>query len=100
MQVVINLSIMHPSDASVFRDHLFDKGMSSASVRRVFASVKSIINLAIREHGLNCTNVFAELSSLMMQPQRRDFQYRLRLSKAFKKNAGLSMMRIDGWWPY
>ena len=50
---------MHPSDASVFRDHLFDKGMSSASVRRVFASVMSIINLAIREHGLNCTNVFA-----------------------------------------
>ena len=50
---------MHPSDASVFRDHLFDKGMSSASVKRVFASVKSIINLAIREHGLNCTNVFA-----------------------------------------
>ena len=49
---------MHPSDASVFRDHLFDKGMSSASVKRVFASVKSIINLAIREHGLNCTNVF------------------------------------------
>ena len=50
---------MHPSDASAFRDHLFDKGMSSASVKRVFASVKSIINLAIREHGLNCTNVFA-----------------------------------------
>lgn len=50
---------MHPSDASVFRDHLFDKGMSSASVKRVFASVKSIINLAMREHGLNCTNVFA-----------------------------------------
>ena len=50
---------MHPSDASVFRDHLFGKGMSSASVKRVFASVKSIINLAIREHGLNCTNVFA-----------------------------------------
>ena len=50
---------MHPSDASVFRDHLFIKGMSSASVNRVFASVKSIINLAIREHGLNCTNVFA-----------------------------------------
>ena len=50
---------MQPSDASVFRDHLFERGMSSASVRRVFASVKSIINLAIREHGLNCTNVFA-----------------------------------------
>ena len=59
MQVSKPINDMHPSDASVFRDHLFDKGMSSASVRRVFASVKSIINLAIREHGLNCTNVFA-----------------------------------------
>ena len=50
---------MHPSDASLFRDHLFERGMSSASVKRVFASVKSIINLAIREHGLLCSNVFA-----------------------------------------
>ena len=31
---------MSPSDASMFRDHLFEKGMSSASVKRVFASVK------------------------------------------------------------
>ena len=50
---------MHPSDASLFRDYLFERGMSSASVKRVFASVKSIINLAIREHGLGCSNVFA-----------------------------------------
>ena len=50
---------MHPSDASLFRDHLFERGMSSASVKRVFASVKSIINLAIREHGLLCSDVFA-----------------------------------------
>ena len=33
--------------------------MSSASVKRVFASVKSVINLAIREHRLNCSNIFA-----------------------------------------
>jgi len=50
---------MHPMDASLFRDHLFERGMSSASVKRVFASVKSIINLAIREYGLACSNVFA-----------------------------------------
>ena len=50
---------MHPSDASVLRDYLFKRGMSSASVKRIFASVKSIINLAIREHELSCTNVFA-----------------------------------------
>ena len=50
---------MRPSDSSLFRDHLFERGMSSASVKRVFASVKSVINLAIRGHGLNCSNIFA-----------------------------------------
>ena len=53
------ISDMHPSRASMFRDHLFERGMSSASVRRVFAFFKSIINLAIREHWLNCAHIFA-----------------------------------------
>ena len=34
--------------------------MSSSSVKRVFSSVKSIVNLAIREQGLTVTNVFSE----------------------------------------
>ena len=32
--------------------------MSSSSVKRVFSSVRAIINLAIKEHGLAMTNVF------------------------------------------
>ena len=48
-----------PADATAFRAHLFQKGLSSASVRRIFSSIKSIINLAIKEQGLVCQNVFA-----------------------------------------
>ena len=33
--------------------------MSSLSVKRVFSSVRAVINLAIREHGLSVHNVFS-----------------------------------------
>ena len=48
-----------PADATAFRAHLFQKGLSSASLRRIFSSIKSISNLAIKEQGLICQNVFA-----------------------------------------
>ena len=35
--------------------------MTAASVRRVFGTVKAITNLAIREYGLACPNVFANV---------------------------------------
>ena len=37
----------------------FLSGMSSSSVKCVFSSVRAVINLAIREHGLSMTNVFS-----------------------------------------
>jgi integrase len=49
---------LEPADAGRFRDFLFDRGMSSSSVKRVFSSVRAIMNLAIKEHGLAMTNVF------------------------------------------
>ena len=49
-----DLSNLEISDAKWFRDYL-----SSSSVKRVFSSVKSIVNLAIREQGLTVTNVFS-----------------------------------------
>ena len=45
-------------DSARFRDHLFERGLSSSSVKRTFASIRSIVNFAIREHGLNCPNAF------------------------------------------
>ena len=40
---------------------LIGKGMTAASVRRVIGTVKAITNLAIREYGLACSNVFANV---------------------------------------
>jgi integrase len=56
------------SDAAAFRDHLFDKGLSLGSVRRIFGSVRSIINLVMREQGIEGTNAFART----YMPQRYD----------------------------
>ena len=54
-----NLTEIKMSDAGRFRDHLFARGMSSSSVKRVFSSVRSIVNLAIREQGLAINNIFS-----------------------------------------
>ena len=55
------LSSLSASDAARFRDHLIGKSMKAASVRRVFGTVKAIANLTIREYGLTCPNVFANV---------------------------------------
>ena len=47
------------ADAAAFRDQLFEKGLSSSSVKRTFASIRSIVNLSIKEYGLSCDNAFA-----------------------------------------
>ena len=54
-----DLAVLEVSDAGRFRDYLFDRGMSSSSVKRVFSSVGAVINLAIRKQGLSSNNVFS-----------------------------------------
>ena len=60
------------SDAAAFRDHLFGKGLSLGSVKRIFGSVRSIINLVMREHGIEGSNAFAKT----YMPDRDDSQDR------------------------
>ncbi len=48
-------------DAGKVRDALIDKGLSVLSVRRIFTTVKAVINLAIAEHGLDIRNAFAAI---------------------------------------
>ncbi len=55
------LASLSASDAARFCDHLIGKGMTAASVRRVFGTVKAITNLAIREYGLSFPKVFANI---------------------------------------
>ena len=54
-----NLSMLKVSGGGQFRDFLFDRGMSSSSVKRIFSSVRAIVNLAIREQGIAVSNVFS-----------------------------------------
>ena len=66
------VSAYSSSDAGKFRDWLLDKGLTVVSTKRVFATIKSIINLTISEHGLNCTNSF----SRTFMPDRDDVKQR------------------------
>jgi len=56
------------ADAAKFRDYLFENSLSLGSVRRIFGSVRSIINLVMREQGIEGTNGFART----YMPQRYD----------------------------
>ena len=49
------------SDAAAFRDFLLNKGLTTNSVKRNFATIRSIVNLCIQEHGLDCKNAFSRL---------------------------------------
>ena len=50
---------MQAVDAGRFRDYLFDKGLSSSSVKRVFSTISAIVSLSIKENGLCMPNPFA-----------------------------------------
>ena len=60
IQVLGNKSVTaySSSEAAQFRDWLISKGMGKSTVKRVFSSIRSIINLTITEKGLEGTNGF------------------------------------------
>ena len=60
IQVLGNKSVTAytSSEAAEFRDWLINKGMGKSTVKRVFSSIRSIINLTITEKGLDGTNSF------------------------------------------
>ncbi|MDA9931073.1 tyrosine-type recombinase/integrase, partial [Alphaproteobacteria bacterium] len=60
------------SDAAAFRDYLFDKGLALGSVKRIFGSVRSIINLVMQEYGIDGANGFAKT----YMPEKDDSQDR------------------------
>ena len=49
------------SDTASYRDYLLKKGLTTNSVKRNFSTIRSIINLCIQEHGLDCKNVFSRV---------------------------------------
>ncbi len=49
------------SDAAAYRDYLLKKGLTTNSVKRNFSTIRSIINLCIQEHGLDCKNALSRV---------------------------------------
>ena len=47
------------SNAAQFRDWCVEQGMTISTVKRVFGSVRAIINLVMREHGIKGSNAFS-----------------------------------------
>ena len=54
------ISSYSSNEAAQFRDWCIEQGMSIKTVKRVFSSIKAIINLVIAEEGLDCSNAFAK----------------------------------------
>ena len=54
------ISSYSSNEAAQFRDWCVEQGMGIKTVKRVFASVRAIINLAISEEGFDCSNAFAK----------------------------------------
>ena len=54
------IDVYSSKDASKFRDYLLDRGLLISSVKRIFSSIRSIINLSISEEGISCLNAFSK----------------------------------------
>ena len=59
------------SEAGKLRDALLDRGLAVTSIKRMFGSVKAIINLAMVEHGVKGRNPFASIYMPYETPEER-----------------------------
>lgn len=55
----LEIEALGRADAGKFRDFLIEKGLSTTSIKRVFATVRAAMNLVISEHGLDRLNPFS-----------------------------------------
>ena len=79
------------ADAAKYRDWLVEKGLASSSVKRVFSSVKAIVNLAINELGVDSKNPFAGV----YLASRDDAKKRKPLSSKSLKSLQVACMDAD-----
>ena len=59
------------SEVGKLRDALLNRGLAVTSIKRMFGSVKAIINLAMAEHGIEGRNPFASIYMPDEMPEER-----------------------------
>jgi hypothetical protein len=79
-------------DATTFRDWLKAKGLANASIKKAFACIKAIFNLAIKEHGLAIENPF---SNIHLPSPTEDAKKRIPISTMDLKLIQTECMKID-----
>ena len=79
-------------DATTFRDWLKAKGLANASIKKAFACIKAIFNLAIKEHGLAIENPF---SNIHLPSPTEDAKKRIPISTMDLKIIQTECMKID-----
>lgn len=52
------LATIGRTEARKFRDHLIQKGLTTSSIKRIFATVRAATNIMMSERGLQCFNAF------------------------------------------
>ena len=69
----IHMMTLSPIHGARFRDHLLQKELAPASVRRVFSTVKAAVNICISERGLLVANPFigVYIPSVDMEKKRK-----------------------------
>ena len=86
----------YSSSDAAYRDYLLKRGLTTNSVKRNFATIRSVINLAIQEHGLECKNAFSRVIFLTLTMPRKENLYLLRTSGRYSKSVCLLMMKLGG----
>ena len=67
IQSVVNVLSNRPldkyssSDSAAYRYYLLKRGLTTSSLKMNLATIRSVINLAILEHGLECRNAFSKV---------------------------------------
>ena len=79
-------------DATTFRNWLKAKGLANASIKKAFACIKAIFNLAIKEHGLAIENPF---SNIHLPSPTEDAKKRIPISTMDLKLIQTESMKID-----
>ena len=86
-----DLMAIPSSNGGKFRDALVKRGLASSSIKRIFTSVRSIVSLAMSEHGLDMINPFANVYF----PERNDTKRRLPISANHIKQVQQSCMKMN-----
>jgi hypothetical protein len=65
------------------------RGLTTNSVKRNFATIRSVINLAIQEHGLECRNAFSKVYLPDLDDAKKRKPIPLRTSKRYSESVCL-----------